>query len=211
MTRDLEAAMARVLERARGVQCPPDAPREFFPAPGVPYEFLEARLTDPPTGAIRSVAAFLAHGLPRECLILGGPVGRGKTWAMCAGLRVKGEVSRRFVHWPTFYRDWKSFGARGDRARDLLQDTRLLGFDDLGRERDEALPDAPDPVYDEVFSLLRALGRTVLGTTNLTSRRFFSLVTDRVASRFEGWGHFVVTTEDPDFRLRPEALKGLRA
>jgi hypothetical protein len=107
-----------------------------------------------------------------------------------------------FVHWPTLHRAWRAFGPVGDRAREQLLHTRFIVLDDLGRERAWGQPDAPDPVYEDVFCLLSDAGKTVICTTNFSAARLFALFTDRVLSRFKGgWGQFFSAAGEPDYRL----------
>jgi primosomal protein DnaI len=80
-----------------------------------------------------------AEGLQKEGLYLVGPFGTGKTFLMCYMLYqlAKSGQSGAIVYMPDFVEDLKSMFSEPQRMKetiDLLKETDLLVFDDIGAE-----------------------------------------------------------------------------
>lgn len=171
----------------------------------VPQRFREARLEQ-----LDLRIQMRIVDSPKDGLLLYGPTGRGKSFAMAAIANVtqqRGDpAARAWVDWAEFCRDvrsWWTFRSADDRrAFDPFAWARrqeLLFVDDLGQEQDEKGAEFFASVVMDRYND----GRGICITTNLTPAELDERYGGRISSRLKEMCLFIELSESlPDYRLR---------
>jgi len=167
-------------------------------AAGVPERYLDVQLEGArQTAAIDAVRGWLGiDSCAGRALLLLGPTGTGKTFAVVAALAAVAERSRlvpparedepsRLVHFAmagAWLRQARAFRHQQE-AWDLVHHTRLVVLDDLSEPRDAHDAGA----VDELVAIREAAGRPLLITSNLTIDAIRSRYSDRIVDRLRAW------------------------
>lgn len=154
---------------------------------GVPAMLWDPLKTPQPTPAMAAVEEFLESPPACAFLVLGGPAGRGKTFASCWGVDKSGGTY-------VMASDLVSAGTFGDGEafwRDL-EHARLVAVDELGAEYRNA---AMESSFYALLNKRHANGRKTILCTNLDlgalAARYFPRADDPMRDRFKSAARWV--------------------
>jgi DNA replication protein DnaC len=161
---------------------------------GVPGRCQGIRFTDldEVTPAVRTVEDFIA-GDQCQCLVLAGPTGVGKTWAMVAGFHEQALQSADglCVYYSMAALARALLGPERDAALSACLEADLVCIDDVGGGTYVKENGLVETCVEEILCAREGDGLGLILTTNLMLPAFTDVMGDRIADRLRGaWGQW---------------------